>query len=210
MRRQLSAAGARTGRSERHQQLEKQVDIIIAPACLTRVFIAVMLSAVQDRKSKMKKKEKRFDARRRWPFIAFLVLVIAILSGLLLWQSQQSQEAELQKMRSAEDFCITNGLNRTDAQLADCIQTMLSIWASFEAGVSPEEIVAALGSAPYATQVSQRSATEISQRQARATEISQNPHRATETIQRRLTEESQWSATQISQRRQRLTEVSQQ
>ena len=161
------------------------------------------------RENKMKQKERRLDDRQR-PFIAFLVLVIAIVSGLLLWQSQQSREAELQKQRSAEDFCITSGLNRTDAELTDCIQSTLKLRALFESGVSPEDIVAAAGSAPYATQVSQRSATEISQKQARATEISQNPHRATQTTQASATEWSQWSATQISQIRQRLTEVSQQ
>ena len=149
----------------------------------------------------MKKKEKHFDARQR-PFIAFLGLVIAILSGLLLWQSQEFEEAELQKQQTAEAACLSYGL--TGDFVDNCIQSSLTLRALVESGVSLEDIAATEMSAPRATQVSQRSATEISQKQARATEISQNPHRATQTTQASATEWSQWSATEISQRRQTL------
>ena len=139
--------------------------------------------------------------------VIFLVLFIAILSGLLL----HLREAEWQKRRPAEDFCITHGLNRTNAELDNCIQNFLGLSAFFKAGGTPEELVESLmeqlESPAYATEVSQRSATEISQ--SYATQTSQNPHRVTETSQSRATEDSQWSATQLSQIRRRATEASQ-
>ena len=139
--------------------------------------------------------------------VIFLVLFIAILSGLLL----QSREAELQKRRPAEDFCITNGLNRTDAELDSCIQNFLGLFAFYEAGGTFEELVELLmAQMPvYATEVSQKSATEISQNHATQTAISQNPLRATETRQSLEAETSSWSATQLSQIRHRATEASQ-
>lgn len=137
--------------------------------------------------------------------VIFLVLFIAILSGLLL----HLREAEWQKRRPAEDFCITNGLNRTNAELDNCIQNFLGLSALFEAGVTAEEIVESLGSPAHATEVSQRSATEISQSYATQTAISQSPLRATETMQSLITQSSSWSATQLSQIRQRATEASQ-
>ena len=149
-------------------------------------------------------REKKIPFKR---LVIFLVLFIAILSGLLL----QSREAELQKRRPAEDFCITNGLNRTDAELDSCIQNFLGLFAFYEAGGTFEELVELLmAQMPvYATEVSQKSATEISQNHATQTAISQNPLRATETRQSLEAESSSWSATQLSQIRHRATEASQ-
>ena len=144
----------------------------------------------------------RFTFKR---LVILLALFIAILSGWLL----HLREAEWQKRRPAEDFCITNGLNRTDAQLDNCIESFLALSALFEAGVTAEEIVESLGSPAHATQVSQKSATEISQSYATQTAISQSPLRATETMQSLITQNSSWSATQLSQIRQRATEASQ-
>ena len=139
--------------------------------------------------------------------VIFLALFIAILSGLLL----HLREAELQKRRPAEDFCITNGLNRTDAELDSCIQNFLGLFAFYEAGGTFEELVELLMAQmpAHATQVSQRSATEISQNHATQTAISQSPLHATETRQSLEAESSSWSATQLSQIRHRATEASQ-
>ena len=144
-------------------------------------------------------------------FVIFMVLFVLMLVVLYVVEmaGKTSREAEWQKRRPAEDFCITHGLNRTNAELDNCIQNFLGLSALFEAGMTAEEIVESLGSPSYATEVSQRSATEISQSYATQTAISQSPLRATETMQSLITQSSSWSATQLSQIRQRATEASQ-
>lgn len=135
-----------------------------------------------------------------------MLLVIHILEEPI----KAAMGAELQKQRAAKtSICIKSGLNRTEWELDNCIEVSLMLSALLEAGVPPEEtvaalsqktglsageigkIVTALGSPSYATEVSQRSAAQTSQR----------PHSATEI--------SRWSATQISQIRHRVAEASQ-
>ena len=146
-------------------------------------------------------------------FVIFMVLFILMLVVLYVVETagNASRVAEWQKRQTAEDFCITHGLNRTDAQLDACIQNILGLSAFFEAGGTPEELMESLMAQmpAYATEASQRSATEISQSYATQTAISQSPLRATETMQSLITQNSSWSATQLSQIRQRATEASQ-
>ena len=111
-------------------------------------------------------KEKRFNARQRRLFIAFLVLVI-VASGLLLWQSE--------KHRSARDLCITKGYDRTVSELADCMLSTLKLRAIIESGVSPEDLMATLEAPPYAAETSQVSATQTSKSTPRSANNSANP-----------------------------------
>ena len=106
-----------------------------------------------------------------------MLLVIHILEEPI----KAAMGAELQKQRAAKaSICIKSGLNRTEWELDNCIEVSLMLSVLLEAGVSPEEtvaalsqktglsageigkIVTALGSASYATEVSQSRATEIS------------------------------------------------
>ena len=137
-------------------------------------------------------REKKIPFEFTWKhLVIFMVLFVLMLIILYVVEmaAKASREAELQKWRAAEVFCLTHGLNRTHAELDDCIEVSLALSEAFDAGVSAEKIVEGLGSASYATAVSQSYATETSQ--SRATEI------------------SRWSATQISQIRQRIAEISQ-
>ena len=158
----------------------------------------------------IKKKPFLFTWRQVVIFIILFILMLVVLYVVEM-TGKASREAELQKQRPAEDFCIANGLNRTDAQLDSCIQNFLGLFAFFEAGGTPEELMESLMAQmpAHATQVSQRSATEISQSYATQTAISQSPLRATETMQSLITQSGSLSATQLSQIRHRATEASQ-
>lgn len=72
--------------------------------------------------------------------VILLALFIAILSGWLL----HLREAEWQKRRPAQAVCITYGLNRTDEELANCVENSLALSALLEAGMSLKETVFAL------------------------------------------------------------------
>ena len=98
-----------------------------------------------------KKSPSKFNLKR---LVIFIVLFIAILSGLLL----HLREVEWQKRRPAEAVCITHGLNRTSWELDNCVEGSLmlsalleagmplkdTVFALLEAGLSPEETVVAL------------------------------------------------------------------
>ena len=129
-----------------------------------------------------------------------MLLIIHILEEPI----KAAMGAELQKQRAAKtSICIKSGLNRTEWELDNCIEVSLMLSALLEAGVPPEETVAALSQKTglSAGEIGKivTAATEVSQRSAAQT--SQRPHSATEI--------SRWSATQISQIRHRAAEASQ-
>ena len=90
-----------------------------------------------ERPSRGKKIRKQLSLTQLVIFvILFVVLFFLMLAGITIVEmaAKASREAELQKQQAAEDFCLTNGLNRTYAELDNCIEVSLML---SEAGVPP-------------------------------------------------------------------------
>ena len=84
----------------------------------------------------IKKKPFLFTWRQ---VVIFIILFILMLAGITIVEmaAKASREAELQKRETAEDFCLTKGLNRTRAELDNCIEVSLILSESLGAGVPP-------------------------------------------------------------------------
>ena len=91
---------------------------------------------------KIKKKPFLFTWRQ---VVIFIILFILMLAGITIVESVvKTQRLRLQKQRVAEAVCITHGLNRTDEELANCVENSLALSALLEAGMSLKETVFAL------------------------------------------------------------------
>lgn len=109
----------------------------------------------------MKQKRRPFGVRRRWAFfIALLIAVIVVLSGMLVWYSQPLSDAEL--------FCMTVGVERHpfDADWADCWSGVAALLTDNEQATAEAEIeqMSPEEGLDHATQVardSQRSQQEM-------------------------------------------------
>lgn len=77
----------------------------------------------------MKQKRRPFGIRRRWAFfIALLIVVIAVLSGMLVWQSRQ--------LTATEQLCLMARIDRDDENWAECVMHMGTLSKAVQAGMS--------------------------------------------------------------------------
>ena len=105
--------------------------------------------------------------------VIFMVLFILMLVVLYVVETtgkasreagKTSREAEWQKRQTAKDFCLTNGLNFTYAELDNCIEVSLALSEALDATETSQS---------RATEISRWSAAQISQIRHRAAEASQ-------------------------------------
>ena len=102
--------------------------------------------------------------------LKYLAVSFALFSAMLLvihileMSIKAPSEVELQKRQAAEDFCLTNGLNRTHAELDNCIEVSLALSEALDATETSQS---------RATEASRWSATQISQIRHSAAEASQ-------------------------------------
>ena len=103
-------------------------------------------------------------------FFALFILMLVVLyvvetTGKASREAgKTSSEAEWQKRQTAKDFCLTNGLNFTYAELDNCIEVSLALSEALDATETSQS---------RATEISRWSAAQISQIRHRAAEASQ-------------------------------------
>lgn len=79
----------------------------------------------------MKQKRTPFGMRRRWAFfIVLLIAVIAVLSGLLVWQSRLPTVTE--------QLCLMTGIDRDGENWAECVIHMGTLSEAMQAGMSSD------------------------------------------------------------------------
>lgn len=77
----------------------------------------------------MKQKRMQFGMRRRWAFfIALLIAVIVVLTGLLVWQSRLPTVAD--------ELCLMIGYDRDDEVWAECVAHTGTLSKAIQAGMS--------------------------------------------------------------------------
>lgn len=77
----------------------------------------------------MKQKRRPFGMRRRWAFfIALLIAVIVVLSGMLVWQSRLPTVAD--------QLCLMTGYDRDNENWAQCVIHMGTLSKAMQAGMS--------------------------------------------------------------------------
>ena len=79
----------------------------------------------------MKQKRIQFGIHRRWAFfIALLIAVIVVLSGMLVWQSRLPTVAD--------ELCLMIGYDRDDEVWAECVAHAGTFSKAIQAGMSSD------------------------------------------------------------------------